>query len=162
VPIGCDGWSNQLLQVLDSVLINFSDKVKRLEALLTKCKESIKANKQKTTALTEVKESLATQLASKEAECNNLSSQLTQLQNDHEVLKKKEQEEELQVCFRLTLKLNYCAICIYWTEINFIVIFGSRYFHIFCKARRNILLASFLVYNKGSIHFRIHPVISWG
>jgi predicted RNase H-like nuclease (RuvC/YqgF family) len=87
--------------------------VKRLEALLTKCKESIKANKQKTTALTEVKESLATQLASKEAECNNLSSQLTQLQNDHEVLKKKEQEEELQVCFRLTLKLNYCAICIY-------------------------------------------------
>jgi len=34
------------------------DKVKRLEALLTKCKESIKANKQKTFALTEVKENL--------------------------------------------------------------------------------------------------------
>jgi len=32
------------------------DKIKRLEGLLTKCKESIKANKQKTNALTEVKE----------------------------------------------------------------------------------------------------------
>ena len=74
-----------------------SDKVKRLEALLTKCKESIKANKQKTTVLTEVKESLATQLASKEAECTNLSSKLSSLQTEYEVLKKKEQEEELQV-----------------------------------------------------------------
>ena len=39
----------------------FTEKIKRLEGLLTKCKESIKANKQKTTALTEVKESLANQ-----------------------------------------------------------------------------------------------------
>lgn len=37
-------------------LFHTSDKIKRLEGLLTKCKESIKANKQKTNALTEVKE----------------------------------------------------------------------------------------------------------
>ena len=76
----------------------FSDKVKRLEALLTKCKESIKANKQKTNALTEVKESLATHLAVKEEECKSLSTQVTKIQTDFEILKKKEQEEELQVC----------------------------------------------------------------
>ena len=79
------------------MLRSITDKVKRLEALLTKCKESIKANKQKTTALTEVKESLATQLASKEVECTNLSSKLNSLQTEYDVLKKKEQEEELQV-----------------------------------------------------------------
>lgn len=77
----------------------FLDKVKRLEALLTKCKESIKANKQKTVALTEVKESLASQLANKESECQGLNSQLTKVQTELDILKKKEQEEELQVNF---------------------------------------------------------------
>ena len=38
------------------------DKVKRLESLLSKCKENIKANKNKMSALTEVKEQLATDL----------------------------------------------------------------------------------------------------
>ena len=71
--------------------------MKRLEALLTKCKESIKANKQKTVALTEVKESLATQLANKETECQGLGSQLSKIQSELDVLQKKEQEEELQV-----------------------------------------------------------------
>ena len=50
------------------------EKIKRLEALLTKCKESIKANKQKTQALTEVKESLSVQLSEKEKECAELTA----------------------------------------------------------------------------------------
>ena len=42
--------------------------MKRLESLLSKCKENIKANKQKTAALTEVKEQLASDLALREKE----------------------------------------------------------------------------------------------
>ena len=79
-----------------------------MEALLTKCKESIKANKQKTTALTEVKESLSKQLADKEselkaavanhsAEITAVKTELEEVQNDYQILKKKEQEEELQI-----------------------------------------------------------------
>ena len=43
---------------------------------MTKCKESIKANKQKTQALTEVKESLSQQLSDRETECEKLKSQV--------------------------------------------------------------------------------------
>ena len=39
-----------------------------MESLLSKCKENIKANKQKTAALTEVKEQLASDLALREKE----------------------------------------------------------------------------------------------
>ena len=39
-----------------------------MESLLSKCKENIKANKQKTAALTEVKEQLASDLALRETE----------------------------------------------------------------------------------------------
>ncbi len=56
--------------------LSLADKIKRLETLLTKCKESIKANKQKTQALTEVKESLSTQLSEREAECEKLKTQV--------------------------------------------------------------------------------------
>ena len=49
--------------------------------------------------MTEVKESLASQLANKESECQGLNSQLTKVQTELDVLKKKEQEEELQVAF---------------------------------------------------------------
>lgn len=67
--------------------------MKRLEALLTKCKESIKANKQKTQALTEVKESLSAQLSDREGECEKLRTQV----RDYEAWKAKAQEEELQI-----------------------------------------------------------------
>ena len=72
--------------------------------MLTKCKESIKANKQKTTALTEVKESLAKQVGDKETELNELQSQhlstqstLATAQKEIEGYKSKEQEAELQI-----------------------------------------------------------------
>ena len=73
------------------------DKVRRLEALLTKCKESIKANKQKTTALTEVKDSLATQLAETEGENKKLANGLKLVQDELDSIKKREQIEELQI-----------------------------------------------------------------
>ena len=69
------------------------EKIKRLEALLTKCKESIKANKQKTQALTEVKENLATTLGEREKECESLKAQV----KDFEARQAKAQEEELQI-----------------------------------------------------------------
>ena len=83
---------------------NILEKIKRLEGLLTKCKESIKANKQKTTALTEVKESLAKQVTEKEVELNDVKSQLlntqsslSSTQTEMESLRSKGQQEELQI-----------------------------------------------------------------
>ena len=73
------------------------DKVRRLETLLTKCKESIKANKQKTTALTEVKDSLSKQLSEKEADWIVLSDRFNSTEAELKELKRKEQEEELQI-----------------------------------------------------------------
>ena len=91
----------------------FTEKIKRLEGLLTKCKESIKANKQKTTALTEVKESLANQgkhfffffkVEEKEVELNDVKSQLLNTQSvlssaqiELDGLRNKGQQEELQI-----------------------------------------------------------------
>ena len=72
--------------------------------MLTKCKESIKANKQKTTALTEVKESLAKQVGEREGELDDLRSQLLNTQatlsvaqKEIENYKKREQNDELQI-----------------------------------------------------------------
>merc|ERR1712198_815086 len=73
------------------------DKVRRLEALLTKCKESIKANKQKTTALTDVKDSLAEQLAKKEKENEKLANNLKAVTDERDSLKDRGQVEELQI-----------------------------------------------------------------
>ena len=73
------------------------DKVRRLETLLTKCKESIKANKQKTTALTEVKDSLSKQLSEKEADLIVLADRFNSTEAELKELKRKEQEEELQI-----------------------------------------------------------------
>ena len=73
------------------------DKVRRLETLLTKCKESIKANKQKTTALTEVKDSLSKQLSEKEADLIVLTDRFNSTEAELKELKQKEQEEELQI-----------------------------------------------------------------
>ena len=73
------------------------DKVRRLETLLTKCKESIKANKQKTTALTEVKDSLSKQLSEKEADLIVLTDRFNSTDAELKELKRKEQEEELQI-----------------------------------------------------------------
>ena len=86
------------------LFLSILEKVKRLEGLLTKCKESIKANKQKTTALTEVKESLAKQVVEKEAELGELRSQfdnskitLNSAQKEIEGHRKRAQQEELQI-----------------------------------------------------------------
>ena len=73
------------------------DKVRRLETLLTKCKESIKANKQKTTALTEVKDSLSKQLSEKEADLIVLTDRFNSTEAELKEVKRKEQEEELQI-----------------------------------------------------------------
>ena len=75
----------------------FADKVRRLETLLTKCKESIKANKQKTTALTEVKDSLSKQLSEREADLISLTDSFNRTNNELKELKQKDQEEELQI-----------------------------------------------------------------
>ena len=50
--------------------------MKRLEALLTKCKDSIKTNKQKTSALAETNRSLSEQVTDREAECERLRLQV--------------------------------------------------------------------------------------
>ena len=88
----------------ENIFFYFAEKIKRLEGLLTKCKESIKANKQKTTALTEVKESLAKQVEEKEIELNDVKSQLLNNQSilsstqiELSSLRSKGQQEELQI-----------------------------------------------------------------
>lgn len=60
---------------------------------MTKCKESIKANKQKTTALTEVKENLSKDLAERDEECSKLKKKVEEFELWH----KKAQEEEIQI-----------------------------------------------------------------
>ena len=51
--------------------------MKRLEALLTKCKDSIKTNKQKNSALAETNRSLSEQMTEREAECERLRVQVS-------------------------------------------------------------------------------------
>lgn len=74
-----------------------ADKVRRLEALLTKCKESIKANKQKTGALTELKDTLSKQLSEKEGQIKELDIKYNAINEQYIQLKEKEQQEELQI-----------------------------------------------------------------
>jgi len=73
------------------------EKIKRLESLLTKCKENIKANKQKIGALSEVKEELATQLQEKEASIIQLNEKNTQLESEVSVARERAQGEEIQL-----------------------------------------------------------------
>ena len=63
------------------------EKVKRLESLLSKCKENIKANKQKTAALTEVKEQLASDLALREKELAEEKAKAQDMNAQMELLK---------------------------------------------------------------------------
>ena len=63
------------------------EKVKRLESLLSKCKENIKANKQKTAALTEVKEQLASDLALREKELAEEKAKAQDVNAQMELLK---------------------------------------------------------------------------
>ena len=63
------------------------EKVKRLESLLSKCKENIKANKQKTAALTEVKEQLASDLALREQELAEERAKAQKVNAEMELLK---------------------------------------------------------------------------
>ena len=61
--------------------------------MLTKCKESIKTNKQKNSALTETNRSLSDQVTERESECERLRH----IEKDFEAFKKKAREEELQI-----------------------------------------------------------------
>ena len=56
--------------------LSISEKVKRLEALLTKCKDSIKTNKHKNSALAETNRSLSEQMTEREAESERLRIQV--------------------------------------------------------------------------------------
>ena len=91
-----------------------------MEGLLTKCKESIKANKQKTSALTEVKESLAQQVTEREAEVNDLRSQLlsaqstlSSTQKEIQTYRNKEQQEELQIA-EIKMMMHQVITIYYW------------------------------------------------
>jgi len=72
-------------------------KIKRLESILTKCKEHIKSNKQKIGALTDVKEQLGTQLQEKEQELTALLAKNKQLDEQLELAQAREQGEEIQI-----------------------------------------------------------------
>jgi len=73
------------------------DKVKRLESLLSKCKENIKANKNKLSALTEVKEQLATDLEIKDKELLDEKAAKQKAIEELELIKNREEGEELQM-----------------------------------------------------------------
>ena len=73
------------------------EKVRRLESLLSKCKENIKANKAKTAALTEVKEQLAAALAAKEEELAEERRRAAELGRAVEEVRSREAGEELQM-----------------------------------------------------------------
>ena len=78
-------------------VFHLEDKIKRLESLLSKCKENIKANKNKLTALTEVKEQLAADLENKEKELVEVRSSCQKSNEELDVLRKKEESEEVQM-----------------------------------------------------------------
>ena len=78
-------------------VFHLEDKIKRLESLLSKCKENIKTNKNKTTALTEVKDQLAADLEQKEKELVELRDSSDKVRAELETLKRKEEGEEIQI-----------------------------------------------------------------
>ena len=78
-------------------VFHLEDKIKRLESLLSKCKENIKTNKNKTTALTEVKDQLAADLELKEKELVELRDSSDKVRAELETLKRKEEGEEIQI-----------------------------------------------------------------
>ena len=78
-------------------VFHLEDKVKRLESLLSKCKENIKANKNKMTALTEVKEQLATDLETKEKDLSEARESCQKANDELDILRKREESEEVQM-----------------------------------------------------------------
>ena len=78
-------------------VFHLEDKIKRLESLLSKCKENIKTNKNKTTALTEVKDQLAVDLEVKDKEVLELKASSDLIKAELDTLKKKEEGEEIQI-----------------------------------------------------------------
>ena len=78
-------------------VFHLEDKIKRLESLLSKCKENIKTNKNKTTALTEVKDQLAADLELKEKELVELRDSSDKVRAELETLRRKEEGEEIQI-----------------------------------------------------------------
>ena len=78
------------------------EKVKRLESLLSKCKENIKANKQKTAALTEVKEQLASDLALREQELAEERAKAQEVNAEMELLKGRYRTDVHHLSMRMT------------------------------------------------------------
>ena len=78
-------------------VFHLEDKIKRLESLLSKCKENIKTNKNKTIALTEVKDQLAADLELKEKELVEMKDSSDKMRAELDTLKKKEEGEEIQI-----------------------------------------------------------------
>ena len=78
-------------------VFHLEDKIKRLESLLSKCKENIKTNKNKTMALTEVKDQLAVDLEAKEKQVLELKASSDVMKAELDTLKKKEEGEEIQI-----------------------------------------------------------------
>ena len=78
-------------------ILNLEEKVKKLENLLSKCKENIKANKNKLTALTEVKDQLATDLELKETELGEEKDSHKKVLDELQIYRKREEGEELQM-----------------------------------------------------------------
>ena len=74
-----------------------AEKVRRLESLLSKCKENIKANKQKMQALTEVKEQLSMDLEAKESELVEERERGVRVASELTELRGREAGEELQM-----------------------------------------------------------------
>ena len=91
-------------------VFHLEDKVKRLESLLSKCKENIKANKNKLTALTEVKEQLATDLETKEKDLCEARESCQKAVDELQVLRKREETEEVQMA-EIKLQMHSEMIC---------------------------------------------------
>ena len=91
-------------------VFHLEDKVKRLESLLSKCKENIKANKNKLTALTEVKEQLATDLETKEKDLCEARESCQKAVDELQILRKREETEEVQMA-EIKLQMHSEMIC---------------------------------------------------
>ena len=78
-------------------ILHLEEKVRKLENLLSKCKENIKANKNKLSALSEVKDQLATDLEIKETELSEEKESHKKVLDELQIYRKREEGEELQM-----------------------------------------------------------------
>ena len=78
-------------------VFHLEDKIRKLESLLSKCKENIKANKNKMTALTEVKDQLASDLERKEREVGECREEVKRTVEEMTVIKQNSESEQVQI-----------------------------------------------------------------